>query len=383
MSSGALEFASASDAGQVRQNNEDSWGEFVDPTGARLLVVCDGMGGHQAGERASREAVAKIGEVFGTHSDSPGERLRAAFEAANGHVHRLASERAELRGMGTTGVALVLDGSRQAWVAHVGDSRAYRVRGGVAEQLTRDHSLVARMVAEGTVSEEEAVAHPLRNEILRSLGIDADVEVDVQAVDVDPGDSFVLCSDGLYDVVSAADIAAVVARSGPAAQVAQKLVDLANSRGAPDNVTVQVARLPEAGRVELRADAPTAVPSDEAPTRPLQTAPLPAPATAPVVWVERISMGRVLMLAFALALLLAASWWVVRAALRGSEPPPAPPRATVVPSEPERSGPGVSAPSAPDARANERPRAPQAKEAFPEGWQPPAWIPEADVDKAR
>ena len=144
--------------------------------------------------------------------------------------------------MGTTGVALLLEPDGRAWVANVGDSRAYRLRDGRLEQLTLDHSLVAELVRRGMLTAEEAQVHPRRNEVLRSLGVEAEVSVDVTAVDVQAGDQYLLCSDGLSGVVDDQEIAAVLIAEAPADAV-RRLVDAANERGGPDNVTVLIARV--------------------------------------------------------------------------------------------------------------------------------------------
>jgi serine/threonine protein phosphatase PrpC len=142
--------------------------------------------------------------------------------------------------MGTTAVALALDGD-QLCIANVGDSRAYRVRRARIEQLTRDHSVVAELVRRGHLSEDEAMLHPRRHEVLRSLGFEWDLDVDVESAEVVAGDVFLLCSDGLSGVVDDAEIAALCAKRRPS-EAARALVDAANARGGPDNITVQVIR---------------------------------------------------------------------------------------------------------------------------------------------
>jgi protein phosphatase len=200
------------------------------------------MGGHRGGQTASREAVEKIAEVFLSSDRSPEGMLRAAFAAANAHIYALSRSSPDLRGMGTTGVVLLVGGTDTAWVAHVGDSRAYLVRGGSLRQLTEDHSVVASLVRRGLLSAEEARTHPRRNEVLRSIGPSPELAVDVSRIAVEPGDCFMTCSDGLTQVVSDEEIHRTVA-DHPPARAAKKLVELAKSRRAPDNVTVQIARL--------------------------------------------------------------------------------------------------------------------------------------------
>ena len=240
----SVQLASKSDVGRVRQANEDSCGSFDRDDGTRLLVVADGMGGHRGGATASQTAIATIGEIFdGQASSRPSKMLSRAIETANERVWEMAQANAELEGMGTTVVALHLDAKRRGTVAHVGDSRAYRYRKGRLEPLTTDHSLVADMQRRGLLSADEAAAHPRRNEILRSVGVLPDVEVEIDDVEVLGGDRFVLCSDGLSGVVNDEEIAAIVQTHSPGEAV-DALIDLANERGGPDNITVQILAIP-------------------------------------------------------------------------------------------------------------------------------------------
>ena len=236
-----VKTATRSDLGRLRERNEDSCGEFEPESGQQLLVVADGMGGHRAGDTASRIAVETIAEKMQAPSTEPLEaRLRHAFEAASERIHTMASRDSSLAGMGTTGVALLLDPGGNSLVAHVGDSRAYRMRGKRLEALTADHSVVAELERRGMMTRQEAAVHPRRNELLRSLGVEPRVEVEVSPVSVEPGDRFLLCSDGLTGVVPNEDIAAVLDREDPEEAV-RTLIDLANNRGGPDNITVQIA----------------------------------------------------------------------------------------------------------------------------------------------
>jgi protein phosphatase len=232
----AVEAASLSDVGRRRRANQDSCGEFPGQDGALLLVCCDGMGGHQGGEVASKLAVETIGAEF--DAAAPEASLRQAFLSAHARVKARATERAELHGMGTTGVALYYDGNARAVVAHVGDSRCYRVRGGEIEQLTGDHSVVAELLRAGRLTPEQAATHP-HNELSRAIGASHQLEVDCAEHDVREGDRFVLCSDGLWNLVEAREIAEAVLREAPA-QAVRTLVDRANERGGTDNVTVQI-----------------------------------------------------------------------------------------------------------------------------------------------
>ncbi len=238
--------AFVTDVGRVRSANQDACAEVLGAAGTRLLVVADGMGGHAGGEVASRIAIEAIGEWFENGGGGNGEMLREAFEAANERVFRMGSDAPHLRGMGTTGVALLLGPGAAAWVAHVGDSRAYRLREGRMEVLTEDHSWVGEEVRNHRLTPEEAEVHPRRSALLRSIGVDPEVDVDVTPVPVESGDRFLLCSDGLWGEVDDETIAFVMASDDPEDSV-RRLVELANDHGGRDNVTVQVVAVPTAG----------------------------------------------------------------------------------------------------------------------------------------
>ena len=237
-----IEWGEHSDVGRQRTSNQDCCGMAVSPgDGARLWIVADGMGGHAGGEIASRVAVDAAKASFSDGEGALAERLRTAIAVANRAVLAAAQQDRALAGMGTTAVALAADGESLC-VANVGDSRAYRVRRGRIEQLTRDHSVVAELVRRGHISEDEAMMHPRRHEVMRSLGFEWDLDVDVDPVEPSAGDCFVLCSDGLSGVVDDAEIAALCAKRRPS-DAARALVDAANARGGPDNITVQVIRI--------------------------------------------------------------------------------------------------------------------------------------------
>jgi PPM family protein phosphatase len=277
-----IEIASISDTGRQRANNQDTFGEGRAQSGARWIMVADGMGGHAGGATASRVAVETVSSVVSTSPAAPDVALRAALEAANRVVHDEAQRNEDLAGMGTTGVAALFSADGQAFVANVGDSRAYRMRDGKLEQITLDHSLVAELHRRGIITEEEALVHPRRNEVLRSLGVEPDVVVDLHRLDLQPGDQFLLCSDGLSGVVRDAEIAEVMHREAPA-QAVRTLVDFANRRGGPDNVTVQIARIPAPDRNADRASG-----GEPSPGRGLAIALLAAAAVVAAVLVWRL-----------------------------------------------------------------------------------------------
>jgi serine/threonine protein phosphatase PrpC len=235
-----IETAARSDTGRVRDENQDFCAEFEASDASRLLVVADGMGGHNAGGLASRVAVAAIGEVFRKGGGSPEELLKRAFGEANARVHFLGAK--EPFGMGTTAVALLLR-SDGAWVAHVGDSRAYRWRAGSLERLTEDHSWVFQEVAQGRMTAEQAVRHPRRNAMVRTIGLDPEVPVEVARLEVAPGDRALLCSDGLWDELDEKILADALWMKP--AECVRHLVELANLAGGHDNITAAVARVPE------------------------------------------------------------------------------------------------------------------------------------------
>jgi protein phosphatase len=239
--------------GRVRSANQDVCGEFENARGYRLLVVADGMGGHSGGETASRLALETIGRIFEDDFGEPDTLLERAFRAANDEIHRVGASDPALHGMGTTGVAILIGPLDEGWVAHVGDSRAYRLRDGRFDQITEDHSWVGEAARSGRISADEAREHPMKNVLLRSIGVGPNVEVAVAPIDLKSQDRFLLCSDGLWSEVDDRTIAEVLARESPANAVAE-LVDRANANGGSDNVTVQVAALPASEDESTRAN---------------------------------------------------------------------------------------------------------------------------------
>jgi serine/threonine protein phosphatase PrpC len=229
-----------SDTGRQRSENEDSF--FVR---APIFVVADGMGGAQAGEVASKTAADAFDRDL---PDSPPERfLRETIEAANRRIHELAREDPSRAGMGTTITAAIVDaGKEEVGIGHVGDSRAYRLRRGRLEQLTRDHSLVEEMRRKGQITDAQAEDHPQRSIITRALGPEPEVEVDVQTVPASPGDVFLLCSDGLTTMVDEERIAAVLSSTPSMREAVRILVEEANGAGGRDNITALAFRLGDA-----------------------------------------------------------------------------------------------------------------------------------------
>lgn len=228
-----------SDTGQLREHNEDAVGWDAEQGWA---VLADGMGGHQAGEVASAIAVEVIGDELRAVADSGGALpLQGAVELANAEIHRQAQQQPRLRTMGTTVVAVLLQGER-LYFAHVGDSRLYRLRGGELQQLSHDHSLVQELVDEGMIDAEQARSSGQKNVITRALGLESQVEVAMGEAELLPGDCYLLCSDGLSDRLRDEQIARLLdGESLP--QLAQGLVDAANTAGGEDNISVIVIRV--------------------------------------------------------------------------------------------------------------------------------------------
>ncbi|HEY0930144.1 MAG TPA: Stp1/IreP family PP2C-type Ser/Thr phosphatase [Gemmatimonas sp.] len=249
-----LETGTATDPGCVRELNEDALLLRVPDSAdamrrhGLLAVVCDGMGGHEAGEVASALARDTIAASLEADDTQLPDALVHAIKAANGAIFDAGRRQSALRGMGTTCCALVLrDGA--AWCAHVGDSRCYLLRDGDLLLMTEDHSAVMDMVRRGILSLEEARHHPDKNVISRALGSHAEIEVGSWSHPfvVQPDDAFLLCSDGLYDLVSDEDIRTTMLHGTPHAQVAcDRLIALARERGGLDNISAVI--------VQLRAD---------------------------------------------------------------------------------------------------------------------------------
>ena len=237
-----------SDVGLVRSENQDfgtyttAEEEHDNHLGGRLLIVADGMGGHRGGATASRLAAETVKAQFlGSETSDMPTALRESLTRANARIFTEAQSNPELRGMGTTTSVLAVRGDR-GWLAHVGDSRIYLVRDDTIQQLTDDHSLVATMVREGLLTPAEAETHPRRNVLQRSMGVAEDVEVDVRGpIELREGDTFILCSDGLHGLVKEPELKEIARK--PIDLAADEFLRRALARGAPDNVTVIVARV--------------------------------------------------------------------------------------------------------------------------------------------
>jgi protein phosphatase len=254
-----LNAAGLTDPGQVRTNNEDNY--WVDADQG-LLLVCDGMGGHAAGEVASQMAVDIVREQVAQglttgripamggerplHFSDRAQLVSVAVRMANEVIFGTAQAKAGARGMGTTVVAVLVDKNKFA-VAHVGDSRLYLFRDGKLKQVTRDHSLVAEQVAKGLLTVEQAEASDLKNVLTRALGVGAEVEVDVDEQPLKSGDELLLCTDGLCRMAEDSVIEEELRKGADPLETCRNLIKIANDRGGKDNITVALGRLDAAG----------------------------------------------------------------------------------------------------------------------------------------
>jgi protein phosphatase len=242
MANDSVLSAASSHIGKIRATNQDSGS-----VGRHLFVVADGMGGHAGGDVASALAVQHLSRLDRAYTsvDEARETLFTNILEAGRELTSTVEEHPELTGMGTTVSAMIRVGSQMV-IAHIGDSRIYRLREGVLEQITSDHTFVQRLVDSGRITPEEAAVHPRRSVLMRVLGdVDAEPEVDTHVVDTQPGDRWLLCSDGLSGYVPERDIAETLLTIDDVELVCHKLITQTLSEGAPDNVTVVVVRVAE------------------------------------------------------------------------------------------------------------------------------------------
>jgi protein phosphatase len=249
-----IDAAVVSHPGLRRDENEDAYCVRAD---VGLYIVADGMGGHAAGEVASRLATDTIESfVSDTRNADPnqtwpfpydptlsldGNRLKAAFRLANRKIAAAMEENDRLRGMATTAAAVLVN--RQPVVAHVGDSRVYRWRGGRLHQITEDHSWVSEQVRAGVLTDADARRHPWRNVVTRALSGGDDPDVEVADVDLEPGDRLIVCSDGLSGVVTSDRLQEILGAGTSLEDTCQALIDAANEAGGPDNITVAMLQV--------------------------------------------------------------------------------------------------------------------------------------------
>ncbi|WP_166354738.1 PP2C family protein-serine/threonine phosphatase [Phytoactinopolyspora limicola] len=234
-----LRYVARSDVGLGREGNEDSA-----VAGPDVLAVADGMGGHAAGEIASQAAVAEFSRAVGAGVPAPAlEQLADLFTHANNRIRRLVAESPEREGMGTTATVILgpVTGNGQVALGHIGDSRAYLLRGDTLTQLTRDHTFVQTLVDDEQITPAEARVHPARSVVTKVLQGENPTEPDLEFVHVEPGDRILVCSDGLTDVATDDDIRDVLGGGGALDEVADRLVQLALAGGGPDNITIVLA----------------------------------------------------------------------------------------------------------------------------------------------
>jgi serine/threonine protein phosphatase PrpC len=245
-----VKFVARSEIGHARENNEDKF-DFYEPDEEPLLaargsvyLVCDGMGGHNAGQIASELAAKQFLHAYYHLGGTAQEAARHAILQAHHYIAEMASKIPSRYGMGTTLTALILK-QDEGILAHVGDSRCYRLREGVFEPLSRDHTLVARLVEQGILTPEQAKYHPQRNVIRQAVGV-ADpgepLEPDIETFPLQAGDLYLLCSDGLTDMVDDAEIEAIL-RDEPPTRAAWRLVDRALANGGRDNITAVLVQI--------------------------------------------------------------------------------------------------------------------------------------------
>lgn len=235
------------DVGAVRNQNQDSYHIELLAEDMALGIVCDGMGGAKAGNVASQLAVETFLETAKAQPpeqwrNEPEALLHFAAEQANGAVHFRANVDADCRGMGTTMVAALVVGDR-AYILNIGDSRCYLVRPEGITKVTRDHSVVEDLVARGQITPEQARQHPQKNLITRALGAESRLRADLFRQPMEHGDALLLCSDGLSNMVSDQELLYEVLHGGPAEDCCRRLLDIALSRGAPDNVTAVLLQM--------------------------------------------------------------------------------------------------------------------------------------------
>ncbi|MDA1475587.1 Stp1/IreP family PP2C-type Ser/Thr phosphatase [Bacillus changyiensis] len=249
-----MKTALITDKGKIRQHNEDDAGIFTKTEELVLAVVCDGMGGHLAGDVASKMAVSTLRDIWeqaetipSTPADSEAWLIEQ-IAAVNQKLHDHSRTYQECQGMGTTVVSVLYTG-KSLTVAHIGDSRCYLLHESSFTQLTEDHSLVNELVKTGSISKEDAQHHPRKNVLTKALGTEPTVTVEARSFEVEPGDQILLCSDGLTNKVDDLKLKEVLHASISIENTAEQLVQMANDNGGDDNITVVLLELPSQTKV--------------------------------------------------------------------------------------------------------------------------------------
>lgn len=240
-----MEYAALTDVGMKRTNNEDSYIiNISEESGDKIFVVADGMGGHNAGEIASRDACRIVeSQILNQKGGKIEDVLTDAVKKANREIYIRAAENTLMRGMGTTIEALVIKDDMLC-LAHVGDSRVYIVSEDAIRKITKDHSIVGMMVDEGTISEEEAKNHPQRNLITRAVGTSITVNVDIVKEPIHSGEWILMCTDGLTNMVSRGEIHGIITNAQSCNDAVRKLIDRAKEHGGDDNITAVLIKIP-------------------------------------------------------------------------------------------------------------------------------------------
>jgi protein phosphatase len=243
-----LEYAALSDKGIIREQNEDFWNIVLDNKGNPIaFIIADGMGGHMAGDVASRMAVEIISQEIcrsleTINSSTVIAFLENAVNLANDEIYKYSLLNLNGTGIGTT-LTLGLIHSGKITIAHIGDSRFYLIRGGAIQSMTRDHSFVGELVEKGVLDQEEARNHPLRNQITRALGYEKNIEIDFYNIDVKKGDIYLFCTDGLTVKVSSDELLTMLEQEKDLNVILKNMVELANQRGGDDNITAIIVKI--------------------------------------------------------------------------------------------------------------------------------------------
>ncbi|MCX2186690.1 Stp1/IreP family PP2C-type Ser/Thr phosphatase [Limosilactobacillus pontis] len=240
-----MQVAYQTDIGRQRSQNQDRVTQYTDKNGNHLVVIADGIGGNQSGDVAAEMTIKRLGHRFKV--DSPTEPLEAIrwfareVQIINDQILKKSKEKINYQGMGTTMVAAIIF-KKTLVVANIGDSRGYLLHRSTLTQVTIDHSLVNELVISGDITEEEALELPQSNIITRAIGISKDAQIEVNRFDFNPGDQLLMCSDGLFKTVEKRDMVAVLRQPISLKAKCAQLVDMANSAGGPDNITVLIGK---------------------------------------------------------------------------------------------------------------------------------------------
>lgn len=251
----ALKAVYRTDVGRIRKNNEDSVGIFLNRDGQRLAIVADGMGGHRAGDVASSMTLSTLQEMWEESSgiqtaEQAEEWLKTKISKVNRVLLDHSNTHDECDGMGTT-IEAVITTNLFATIAHVGDSRCYILNESGFQQLTEDHTLVNELVRTGQISKEDAEHHPRKNVIMRALGTEKNVSVDIKTITFEEGDSLILCSDGLSNKVSEGEMAEILKNDDDLEKKASILISMANERGGEDNISLAIVEFSDNSEGDL------------------------------------------------------------------------------------------------------------------------------------